>query len=68
MNSVPEMFNFLNFERDGTITMHEFKRLLKNTFGVTREGRISEGYINILAQRYKVAGVTHRSEPEADCY
>lgn len=40
IQSVPEIFNFINFERDGTTTLADFKKLLLDSFKL--RGKIPE--------------------------
>ena len=38
--TVPDLFNFINFERDGTIPLRDFARLLLDTFKL--RGRVNQ--------------------------
>lgn len=50
--TVPDLFNFINFERDGTIPLRDFARLLLDTFKL--RGRVNQTTLEAYYQRYRV--------------
>jgi hypothetical protein len=46
INSITDVINFINFERDGTAPLHEFEKLLIDTFKI--KDKIPRKRINLL--------------------
>lgn len=47
-----DVVNFVNFERDGTVPLHEFEIILSETFKI----QAPKGKLDLLCQRYRVKG------------